>query len=97
MFSLLKSWDNRRSCDRKLCIKGRTWTRRIRWLEDSDGPVKLKLEDGSSFREVLTSDGLVEIIWTRFRNSDTIEEAIGLFGHLVPNHMKSKKGAENES
>jgi hypothetical protein len=91
-FSLLKSWDDRRSCDRKRCVKGRTWVRRIRWLGDEEYRVKLKLEDGELYREVIAVGGMAQTIWDRFKQGQSIDDSVSILGNVVPKFLKSKKG-----
>lgn len=90
-FSVVKSWDDRRTCDRKSCIKGRTWVRRIQWLEDCEDRVKLKLEDGDTYREVIAVGGMAQTIWDRFKAGQSIDDAISILGNAVPKFLRSRK------
>jgi hypothetical protein len=88
-FSLIKSWDNRKTAKRADCTNGRTWTRRIRWLVGER--IKLKLEDGVQYQEILTDEASAKIIWDRFKEGQSIEDSVGIFGDRVPTNLKSKK------
>ena len=100
MFSKVKSWDNRTSG--RLLPNGRTWTRRITWMEDENDAIKLKLEyvsqDGedTSYKEVLCDAIAAETIWKRFREGQPIDDAISILGNLVPKSLKSKKAGDHE-
>jgi hypothetical protein len=94
MFNLIKSWDNRKTCDRKQCINGRTWTRRIQWLEDEAGATKLKLEDGAGYKEVLVTCGMGQTIWDRFKAGQSINDSVSILAQPVPPGLSSKKGGE---
>lgn len=92
-FSMLKSWNNRRSCKRADCIYGRTWTRRIRWLESIDHQIKLKLEEGEYYREVLVPfKDAANTIWLRFKDGQPIDDCISILGVVPPAYLRSKKG-----
>lgn len=83
MYSLVKSWDNREEVRRRrlTTVNGRTWTRRARWLEDTDGrPVKLKLEDGSEYVEVDLLPGLAQTVWDRFKTGIDLHSAVSILG-----------------
>lgn len=86
MFSEVKMWRNKSKG-----INNRTWTRRIRWLEDNEH-VKLKLEDGEVYREVLTDRIAAQTIWTRFKEGQSIDDAVSILGNVVPKSLRSKKG-----
>lgn len=91
MFGLLKSWDNRKVVKRTDCIKGRTWTRRIRWFYNQDDVIKLKLEDGTQYKEVLVMSSMVDVVWNRFKEGQSIDDCVSLLGQYVPQHMASRK------
>ncbi len=92
-FSVRRTWDNRPD---KVVINpatGRSWTRRIQWLV-WDGSVKLKLEDGKDYREVLTDKLSGNIIWKRFREGQSIDDCVSILGNVVPASLQSKKASE---
>lgn len=97
MFSLVKSFDNRKETKVKRLptINDRTWTRRIQWLED-DGLIKLKLEDGDRYKEILVSEKDANTIWARFKHEYTnIDDCISIFGGVVPTSMQSRRATGN--
>ena len=81
---------------RSECWNGRTWTRRIQWLEDSMLPVKLKLEDGHMYKEVLCSRIDAEIIYDRFREGQSIDDCISILGNKVPASLQSIRASRQE-
>lgn len=98
-FSLVKSWDNRKEISRvrlsdRDCINGRTWTRRIQWLEDAEDRVKLKLEDGQTYREVIAVGGMAQTIWDRFKQGQSIDDAVSILGNNPPKFLKSKRASK---
>lgn len=95
-FSLKRSFDNRRDVRnmRLPTIKGRTWTRRIQRLED-DGIIKLKMEDGEVYKEVLAGATDVETIYKRFMQGQSIDDCISILGSKVPESLQSRR-AKND-
>jgi hypothetical protein len=89
-FSKLKTWDNRTSGS--LLPNGKTWTRRITWLV-GETLVKLKLEDGDAYREVLVDETSAKIVWQRFRDGQPINDAVSILGAEVPESLKSRRAA----
>jgi len=90
MFSLKKSWDNRG--ERRVNGRYRGWTRRIQWLEDGfNNLIKLKLEDGDAYREVVTSWGTAGTVWQRFKDGQSIDDAVSILAADVPAHLASKR------
>lgn len=95
-FSKLRTWDNRKERRKNGQLQfenGRSWTRRITWLEDSDNweNVKLKFEDGAAYKEILVGAYAADIIWERFKDGQSIDDCISMYGKEVPNSMKSRK------
>lgn len=90
-FSLLKSWDNRKRPVRLDPKTGRSWTRRIQWLEDAEDRVKLKLEDGEAYREVIAVGGMAQTIWDRFKSGQSIDDAVSILANPVPKFLRSRK------
>lgn len=101
MFRKVKEWDNRK--DRRkngrlvFTDKGRSWTRRITWMENSDGQVKFKLEADDVYKEVLVSGGAADTIWSRFKAGSSIDDCIGILAVPVPKALASKKAVENKA
>lgn len=93
-FSPIKSWDDRRTCDPHGRINGRTWVRRIRWLEDAEGRTKLKMEDGATYREVIAVGGMAQTIWDRFKVGQPIDDCVSILANPVPACMASKRLAD---
>lgn len=91
-FSLVKSWDNRGKPVVIDAITRRSWTRRIQWLSDNGGNIKLKLEDGLDYREVMANGGFAQTIWDRFKDGQSIKDSISILYSEVPKHLKSRKG-----
>lgn len=96
-FSMKRSWDNRGRPVRLDPKTGRSWTRRIRWLEDAEDRVKLKLEDGDQYREVLAVGGFAETIFQRFKAGQSIDDAVSILGGEPPAALQSRRAAEGES
>lgn len=101
MFSKVKDWDNRNEQRRKgqlvFTDKGRSWTRRIQWLENQEGNVKLKLEDNvQGYKEVIVSEKDAQTIYERFRAGQSIQDSISILGTDPPQHLKSKRASEQE-
>lgn len=98
MFSTVKSWDNReqrRKAGRLAFTDGKSWTRRIRWLADGDATVKLKLEDGDQYREVIAlSVQLADRIWQRFKDGQPINDCVSILAVDAPAALQSKRAGE---
>ena len=83
-FSVVKTWDDRRRVKegrlQKECINGRTWIRRIQWLED--GPaIKLKFESGDTYHEVgVLTEIAAQTAWDRFKAGQEYSELLSIFG-----------------
>lgn len=94
MFSFKMSWDNRTRPVRLDAKTGRSWTRRLHWLEDAEGRVKLKLWDGAAYREVLADEPSARTIWDRFKAGQSIDDAVSILGREPPQFLKSRKAAD---
>ena len=95
MFSKKMSWDNRTKPVRLDHKTGRSWTRRIQWLEDSEGRIKLKFEDGDTYKEVLAAwPDAAKTIWERFKAGQSIDDCISILVNFVPKHLQSRKAGE---
>jgi hypothetical protein len=94
-FGPVKSWDNRGRPVRLDPTTGRSWTRRIRWLEDSDGRIKLKLEDGQVYKEVVAvfSDA-AQRVWDRFKDGQSIDDCVSILAAAVPRHLASRRATD---
>jgi hypothetical protein len=81
----------------RLLPSDKTWTSRIQWLEDAGGHVKLKIEDESQrlsapiYREVIAAKWQAEIVWKRFKEGQTIDDAISILATPVPPGMASRR------
>jgi len=95
-FSLHKSWDNRTKPVRIDPATNKSWTRRVQWLNGTDGLVKLKLEDVTDgvYREVLCPDYAAQIIWDRFKTGQSINDAVSILANPVPKGLQSKRAQE---
>lgn len=90
----IKDWNNRKETRTKrlLTVKGRTWTRRIQWLEDMIGmPVKLKFDDGEIYEEHGVLYAFAQIVYDRFIQGASIKDAISVYGENVQGSRKSEK------
>lgn len=94
MFSLVKSWDNRKEAKSKRLstVNGRSWTRRVQWLEDASDLVKLKFCDGEGYLETGVYRPFAQLVWDRFKSGQSAQEAISVFGGKV---TLSRKAVEN--
>lgn len=93
-FSLRWSWDNRDEAKAKRLptFNGRTWTRRIQFLEGT--PLnKLKLEDGKEYKEILVSKLDAEKIYERFKEGQSINDCISILGAKVPESLQSRRAS----
>lgn len=84
MFHKVKTWDNRCQVkEQKLqssCIKGRTWIRRVQWLEDGS-IIKLKFDEGSEYNEIgALTEIAVQEAWEKFKNGASFAELKSIFG-----------------
>jgi hypothetical protein len=80
-------------------INGRTWTRRIQWLDGygpNSGLIKLKLEDGQLYKEVLATEKDADTIWQRFNDGQPIDDCLSILGRAVPQSLKSRKATRTE-
>ena len=93
MYSMVKSWSNRRETKAKRLktINGRTWTRRIRWLEDDTSVIKLKFEDGETYFETGVSVSFAQTVWDRFKEGQSIQDAVSILGVKVKLSMKGER------
>ncbi len=94
-FHMVKSWDDGRDeithCRKPFNARGRSWDRRIRWLEDGD-LVKLKMEDGEDYSEVLSNNSLdPQTIWNRFKAGQSILDCVSILAVTPPKALRSKK------
>lgn len=100
--SLKRSSDNRAEVRenralRDQCFNKRTWTRRIQWLEGNDVlMIKLKLEDGHVYKEVLCNEKDAEIIYERFREGQSIDDCISILASKVPQALQSIRASRQE-
>lgn len=94
-FTPIKTWDNRSKPVRLDPKTGRSWTRRIQWLEDAEDRIKLKLWDGEAYKEVIAVGGMAQTIWDRFKQGQSIDDCISILANPVPKHMQSKKASES--
>lgn len=76
-------------------VNGKTWTRRIQWLE-GDGLIKLKLQDGDTYKEVLVSQVDADKVWQRFEDGQTIDDCCSILTQPVPQSMQSRKAARSK-
>jgi hypothetical protein len=95
-FRLIKSWNNRKSCNRKTQVNGKSWSRRIQYLEDEEGRVKLKLEDGTEYREIIAGGGSANTIWDRFKAGQSIDDSVSILSATPPEFLKSRRIAGRE-
>lgn len=99
-WSVVKVWDNRvRKGGVKLLHNGKSWTRRIQWLAgygSQQDHVKLKFEDGATYHEVVTSQAMAEIIWSRFKEGQPIEDSVSILGKKPNQSQQSRKMAQQE-
>jgi hypothetical protein len=102
MYSVVKSSDNRNDVRnnrelKKQCIGGRTWTRRVQWLESSEegAPVKLKFEimttTEEKYEEVGVPEGFAQTVYDRFKAGQSIEDCVSIFKVHVQPSRKGKK------
>jgi len=87
-FRKVKEWDNReerRVRGRLVFTNGRSWTRRVQWLEDSDeGPVKIKfweLDTGGleAYTECGVPQAFARTVWDRFKEGQSAQDALSIF------------------
>lgn len=89
-FSVIKTWDDRKTANRRECIKGRTWFRRVQWLEDGTH-VKLKLEVGTDYKEVIADCGMANTVWQRFKEGQSIADSVSILAIPVPPCLASRR------
>jgi hypothetical protein len=53
--------------------------------------IKLKLEDGERYTEVLIQLAFAQKVWDRFKDGASIEDSLSFFGLPVPKNMRSRK------
>jgi len=98
-FRKIKFWDNRDEKPRDT-VNGRTWTRRVQWLENEHDQIKLEVEhvttDGACYRELLIDRAAAEIVWKHFKDGQAIDDAVSIYGVPVPESMQSKRVIEAE-
>ncbi len=94
MFSVVKTWDNRTRPVR-IGPNGKSWTRRIQWLE-SQGSIKLKMEDGDQYEERLILQADADRVWRRFKDGQSIEDCLSILATPVPPPMKSRRAAKED-
>jgi hypothetical protein len=98
MFRMIKSWDNRGQCQRRDCLYGRTWTRRIQWLQGNDANVKLKMWDGTTYKEVMVIvGGCAQPIWNRFKAGLSIDDCVSILAQPVPKSLQSRQAAQQDN
>jgi hypothetical protein len=99
-FSKHKTWDNRDQCDKKQCVNGRTWTRRITWMVDENDQVKLKMESCvvgfETYKEVLCSQADATTIWNRFKEGQSFDDCISIIGRVPPKALQSRKMSQKK-
>lgn len=96
VFRKIKEWDNRRERavkGRLVFTNGRSWSRRITWLEDREAcQVKIKLEDGACYSEVTTgTEDMAQTIWDRFKAGQSIDDAVSILARPVPPSLASRR------
>lgn len=98
MFSKVKSWDNRTRRNGAVVMlpSGKSWTRLIQWLEDGAGVVKLKMEDGAIYKEVMVNQTCASTVWHRFKDGQSIDDSLSALWTKVPESLQSKKAANNK-
>lgn len=89
-FSPTWSWDNRGKTVRIDPKTGRSWTRRIRCLEDGER-IKLKLEDREVYKEVLVDKISSETIYKRFKEGQSIDDCLSILANPVPTSLQSRR------
>lgn len=89
MYQLTKTWRNKVPFNQT--VNSRTWNRRIQWLEDGSGTVKLKLETPEGYREVGVLEGLAQKVWDRFKDGQSIEDSVSILGTELPPEKLSRK------
>lgn len=100
MWVKIKEWTNFGTVKREKLktINGRTWTRRIQWLENEGNSVKLKLEENEIYKEILISQAFAQIVWERFKGNSPIDECISIFANsYFPKSEKSLKLTQQEN
>lgn len=99
-WSVLKTWDNRvRKGGVKLLHNGKSWTRRIQWLAgfgSQQDNVKLKFDDGDNYYEVVTSQAMAEIIWSRFKEGQSVEDSVSILAKKPNKSQQSRKMSQQE-
>ncbi len=95
MFGMLKTWTNAPQPGAHT-RNGRTWTRRIQWLEDSEGNVKLKMECVNGYKEALVQQADAGTVWRRFKDGQSIDDCLSIYGSPVPPPMKSRRAAKED-
>lgn len=91
MMCLVKTWRN------KVSFRGRTWSRRIQWLEDGT-TIKLKLEELGNYKEVgVTSEPFAQTIWDRFKSGSSTDDAVSILGIDLPTDKLSRKASNERS
>lgn len=99
-FHLHKSWSNRTEtkAERLPTVNGRTWTRRIQWLEAADETgVKLKLEDGIEYKEVILPLLDADKVYNRFCEGQSIADALSILTRPVPKDLQSRRASRQEA
>lgn len=96
MYSLVKSWDNRKEtkANRLPTTNKRTWTKRMQWLESADtNVVKLKFDDGETYFETGVQSSMAQTVWDRFKDGQSIEDAVSILGVKVQLSRRAAKGS----
>jgi hypothetical protein len=94
MFAVVKKWDNRKDVRRNRLptIHGRNWTRRIQWLEDFFGVIKLKCNEGTEYNEIgVHTDASAQKAWEQFKAGGSFESLKSICDIKV---VPSKKAGE---
>lgn len=88
----LKEWDNRSETKKQKLptINGRTWTRRVQWLEEGN-TVKLKFDDGERYYETGVPAAFAQKVYDRFREGQSIEDSVSIFQSFAKPSMKQSR------
>jgi hypothetical protein len=102
MFGMLKQWGNRQEVKAKKLktVNSRMWTRRISWMTNAEGQVKLKMEvvcvdELEQYKEVLASQLDAEKVWQRFKDGQSINDCCSILTQPVPQSMQSRKASRS--
>lgn len=94
-FVKIKSWDNRHLCTRAECINGHTYTRRVQWLKNQTGIIKIKMEIGDLYKEFCVTGEFAQKVFDKFKDGLFFDDCLGIFFKEPVGFLKSKKAASN--